>query len=185
MFDDIAPNTPAAPQTSGGEQTKTMVPPPRAIVPKKNPVKIAAIIIGLLLGLIVLGYGGYYVYDTFRDVPSIDPAEVDAMSQLKLEDQLPPLITEPTAPPAAVLDADTDSDGLKDSEELQLGTNVNSDDTDSDELSDFDEVKIYFTDPLDADSDGDSFLDGEEVENGYNPNGEGRLLNFELENTKN
>jgi len=73
---------------------------------------------------------------------------------------------------------DTDQDGLLDSEEAVLGTDVNLTDTDGDGLFDKEEVKIYKTDPLNPDADGDSYKDGDEVKNGYNPSGAGKL--FEL-----
>ncbi|MEA3398327.1 MAG: hypothetical protein U9R06_01125 [Patescibacteria group bacterium] len=74
---------------------------------------------------------------------------------------------------------DTDEDGLSDSEEMQLGTNVNDADTDNDGLFDLEEVKTYKTDPLNPDTDGDGFLDGAEVKDGYNPNGAGELYKLE------
>lgn len=62
---------------------------------------------------------------------------------------------------------DTDSDGLTDNEETELGTDPNNADTDGDGLTDGDEVNEYDTDPLTADTDGDGLDDGEEV-NSYN-----------------
>lgn len=44
-----------------------------------------------------------------------------------------------------------------------------STDSDSDGLSDSDELQIYFTDPTTPDTDGDAFYDGYEVENGFSP----------------
>lgn len=86
---------------------------------------------------------------------------------------------EPILPPdEQSASLDSDSDGLTDEEERDLGTDPQSPDTDSDGLSDREEVYIYDTDPKNPDTDGDGFLDGEEVRNGYNPNGPGRL--FEL-----
>ncbi|MFA6490637.1 MAG: hypothetical protein WCT43_01995, partial [Candidatus Magasanikbacteria bacterium] len=48
-------------------------------------------------------------------------------------------------------------------------------DTDGDGLSDSDEVKIWLTDPLKADTDGDGYLDGSEILNGFNPRGPGKF----------
>lgn len=76
------------------------------------------------------------------------------------------------------IDKDTDQDGLLDSEETSLGTDLNLVDTDGDELFDREEAKIYKTDPLNPDTDADGYKDGEEVKGGYNPNGAGKL--FEL-----
>jgi len=73
------------------------------------------------------------------------------------------------------LSADSDNDGLLDSLEKTIGTNINVIDTDNDGLSDYEEVEVYHTNPLNADSDGDTYADGEEVKNGYDPNGPGKL----------
>lgn len=48
-------------------------------------------------------------------------------------------------------------------------------DTDVDGLRDTDEINIWKTDINSADSDGDTYSDGDEVKNGYNPVGEGKL----------
>ncbi len=60
-------------------------------------------------------------------------------------------------------DNDADNDGLKKSEEKQLGTDPDKADTDGDGLSDGDEVNKYHTNPLKADTDGDGLSDGDEV----------------------
>lgn len=60
--------------------------------------------------------------------------------------------------------ADTDGDGLKDGEEVNIyKTNPLSVDTDGDGLSDYDEVKKYNTDPNKADTDGDGLNDYDEI----------------------
>jgi hypothetical protein len=59
---------------------------------------------------------------------------------------------------------DTDSDGLKDYEELiKYNTDPNNPDTDGDGLNDGDEVNTHGTDPLDTDTDDDGLNDGDEV----------------------
>ncbi len=63
-----------------------------------------------------------------------------------------------------VVSGDSDGDGLADSEELALGTDLADADTDDDTLSDGDEVLIYGTDPLLADTDGDTLLDSDEID---------------------
>ncbi len=75
---------------------------------------------------------------------------------------------------------DTDGDGLSDSEEMAIGTDINKVDTDGDGLSDYEEVKTYHTDPLNPDTDGDGYSDGAEVKNGYNPNGPGKLADLSI-----
>ena len=52
---------------------------------------------------------------------------------------------------------------------MGLGTNPNSADSDEDGLSDSDEVNIYFTDPCSDDTDGDTLKDGDEIELNFNP----------------
>lgn len=63
------------------------------------------------------------------------------------------------------LEFDSDSDGLSDNEEPELGTSLNKPDTDGDSLLDGGEVETYQTDPLDAsaDKDGDGILDNNEI----------------------
>ena len=58
---------------------------------------------------------------------------------------------------------DSDTDGLSDDEEEDLGTDPGDQDTDSDALNDFEEVRTYGSDPLDFDSDDDGLEDGAEV----------------------
>ncbi len=70
---------------------------------------------------------------------------------------------------------DSDSDGLDDVREKEIGANVFNPDTDGDRLGDGAEVIIWKTDPLKQDSDNDGYKDGAEVYNGYNPLGPGKL----------
>jgi outer membrane protein OmpA-like peptidoglycan-associated protein len=60
-------------------------------------------------------------------------------------------------------DNDADHDGLRKSEEKQLGTDPNKADTDGDGLSDGDEVNKYHTNPLKVDSDIDNLPDKDEI----------------------
>ncbi|GAH62716.1 unnamed protein product, partial [marine sediment metagenome] len=64
---------------------------------------------------------------------------------------------------------DTDSDGLYDMEEIQLGTDPFDSDTDGDGLSDGSEVNTYGTNPLCADTDGDTMIDGWEIYYSFDP----------------
>ena len=59
--------------------------------------------------------------------------------------------------------ANSDTDGLTNSQEYQFGTDPEDADTDDDGLEDHTEVLVTFTDPLVADSDHDGLLDGAEV----------------------
>jgi thiol-disulfide isomerase/thioredoxin len=65
-------------------------------------------------------------------------------------------------------DADTDGDGLPDSQEATLGLDPNKADTDGDGMNDGDEVALG-TDPKSTDTDGDGLLDGEEGQYGADP----------------
>jgi len=64
---------------------------------------------------------------------------------------------------------DTDQDGLPDPIEIQLGTDPWNPDTDSDGLRDQEELDQYRTDPLKSDSDKDGLLDGKEIQLGTDP----------------
>ncbi|OQW99670.1 MAG: hypothetical protein BWK73_50030 [Thiothrix lacustris] len=63
----------------------------------------------------------------------------------------------------ADVDEDNDADGLMDSVEKTLGTDLWNADTDGDGLQDGEEVNTLKTDPLKADTDGDGLSDGDEV----------------------
>jgi transglutaminase-like putative cysteine protease len=64
---------------------------------------------------------------------------------------------------------DFDGDGLTDTQEITLGTNVTNWDSDGDKLSDGLEVNKYHTNPLKKDTDGDNITDGQEVILGTDP----------------
>lgn len=66
-------------------------------------------------------------------------------------------------------DLDDDNDGLRNSQELSLGTNPNNPDTDGDGLTDGAEVNNHGTNPLSEDSDGDLMDDEYEILNSFNP----------------
>ncbi|MFC7134349.1 MULTISPECIES: DUF7282 domain-containing protein [Salinibaculum] len=64
---------------------------------------------------------------------------------------------------------DSDSDGLSDDREAELGTDPEIADSDGDGLNDGSELNEYGTNPTSADSDSDGLSDGREVELGTNP----------------
>lgn len=177
--------------------------PPGVTAPPKTagPSKLLLGIVGLVI-LGGIGVGAYFLFmkppetgtqtpgavadmaaDQAADMEDAGTAEMEPADGSEETPSDEPLVEpepeEPILPPdeqSAPLDSD--SDGLTDEEERDLGTDPQSPDTDSDGLSDREEVYIYDTDPKNPDTDGDSFLDGEEVRSGYDPNGPGRL--FEL-----
>ena len=59
-------------------------------------------------------------------------------------------------------DADSDSYGLSNAQEINFGTDPQLSDTDGDNLSDYDEINIYGTDPLKPDTDDDGLDDDSE-----------------------
>lgn len=61
-------------------------------------------------------------------------------------------------------DADPDGDGLSNAQEIELGTDPQNEDTDSDGLKDGEEINSYGTDPFLADTDGDGLEDIAEIE---------------------
>ncbi|MFK5947770.1 MAG: hypothetical protein QM500_03235 [Methylococcales bacterium] len=64
---------------------------------------------------------------------------------------------------------DNDSDGLSNIVEFQNGTNPKRADTDFDGLRDWDELNLYQTNPNNKDTDGDGLPDDWEIENGFDP----------------
>lgn len=70
---------------------------------------------------------------------------------------------------AAWAAADPDADGLTNAQEASAGTLPDNPDTDEDGLKDGEEVNLWRTNPLVADSDGDGWNDGKEVKAGTNP----------------
>ncbi|KKS54484.1 MAG: hypothetical protein UV20_C0032G0003 [Candidatus Magasanikbacteria bacterium GW2011_GWA2_42_32] len=80
---------------------------------------------------------------------------------------VPEVVTPPVEVSAPVITveptADTDNDGLTDTEEATAGTNAQVPDTDTDGLSDYEEITLWKTNPLNPDTDGDGYNDGQEV----------------------
>lgn len=106
----------------------------------------------LTIGIaIVLIGGGVFAYFQFFNTPS---------------EPKPPDIT---VPPPVAEEKDTDRDGLTDSKEQELGTNLKKPDSDADGLADGDEVNIFRSDPLLYDTDGDGYEDGQEIAFSYSP----------------
>ncbi|GGE79492.1 VWA domain-containing protein [Priestia taiwanensis] len=64
---------------------------------------------------------------------------------------------------------DFDADGLSNLKEYELKTNPLNADSDFDGLKDSDEVNTYSTEPINEDTDGDGLTDGNEISQGTNP----------------
>lgn len=133
-----------------------------------NFLKIGLIVVGVL----VLGAAGYFGYRYWEDKQGRNAVGGDnAMTS----NNLPPewlkkhFGSETCDIKLCGPEVDADSDGLKNSKELQYNTSPRSADTDYDGLADGDEIDIYNTDPIVSDTDGDKFEDGVEVRNGYSP----------------
>ncbi|MEY4722555.1 MAG: hypothetical protein RLZZ324_68 [Candidatus Parcubacteria bacterium] len=182
-----------------------IAPPPPAPVRASGPSKflLGAIIFAILA---LAGGGYYYWYSLPRVTVSSAPKSADIEPPTNAAGNAPvnqaPAVNEPATNAAAAVNApavnepatnaapavnapvvstspaavDTDGDGLPDSQEATLGTDLKKADTDGDGLSDGEEVNIYHTNPLKADTDGDGYSDGVEVKGGYNPNGPGKLF---------
>lgn len=169
----------------------------------KGPMLGKAVLIIFVLA--ALGLGGWWVYArVFKsgnglvetpNLPAVVPAAVPETNQSEQVEVIIPTTTEEQTPaPVATTtvtatpsqstndsilfgeSTDTDSDGLDDSRERDLGTDPAGQDSDGDGLSDGDEVIIWKTNPLNSDTDGDSHSDGKEVRNLYNPLGPGKLF---------
>lgn len=144
--------------------------PPWEVKPPKNFrgdkgifVLIARLLIIIAI-IIAIGFGVLYFWNKFENKDVVVENEILTEPADNTTSTPSIIIEEPKEKPL-----DTDSDGLTDTEERQLGTRIDSPDTDQDGLSDRLEVKIYFTNPLSADTDKDGISDKEEIEKGLNP----------------
>ncbi|NQT49809.1 hypothetical protein HQ571_03905 [Candidatus Kuenenbacteria bacterium] len=148
-------------------------------VPKTKSYLPAIIVLVIIVLIAILA--GVVVFKFVLNSDKNDPTDAVVQEQEEEEDEKKEVedTAVKTDEPAEKKAQDSDSDGLSNAEESELGTNPMKMDTDADGVFDYDEVKLYKTDPLDSDTDGDSFLDGEEILKGYNPKGPGKLLNFE------
>lgn len=66
---------------------------------------------------------------------------------------------------------DKDRDGVDKEEEAENGTSDMQADSDSDGLTDYEEIYYWYSDPTLADTDSDGHKDGQELVNGYPPTG--------------
>jgi len=164
---------------------------------KKFGWKNILVLLIVLLGLLGLIGGGWWVYkfvfsqpaesqiNNNQDTPGTGAANSEYLIPAEQESEANIDNNQPNDNQAEVLipETDSDSDGLSDIREAQLGTDPNQADTDGDGLTDKTEVDIYDTDPLNPDTDSDGYNDGREVANGYDPTrpGEARLYSVPVE----
>lgn len=171
-----------------------------ALYPAKAPVLGKIIMVVVILAIAGgVGYGAWWFYSSYimkapaktttteqpdqpkDQMPAEETPEENAefpMVQTTSTEETPTTTATGTTTGQEYSDTtDSDSDGLSDAREAELGTGVMIADTDRDSLSDGDEVLIWKTNPLNPDSDDDTYLDGEEVRHGYNPLGSGKLFN--------
>ena len=151
-----------------------------------------AVIVALAI-VVVLGVIGYvaaqFLFSSTKDETqtkqpagyvefngAVEPSDPIVPNEQVANEQISNPTPVPESTPVVDANLDTDLDGLTDSLEGTIGTNIASNDTDGDGLLDAEEVNIYLTNPAVADTDGDTFTDGQEVANGYNPNGPGKLF---------
>lgn len=131
---------------------------------KRSPLKLVVKIFSIILLVLVVIVGGYYVLANYFPEyagyvqpylgPVLDPLvdqinSVTGNTPVVSSTPVPTPAPMPTQPPQNM---DSDGDGLLDIDEVKYGTDVNKPDTD-----------------------GDGYRDGEEVQNGYDPLGPGRL----------
>ena len=151
------------------------VAPPKKLVKKGQSKKVMLLMIVFIvvIGIFGASYVAFLTFSTSTGEPtSIVTEEAPGTEVTEQPIETTPVIEEVVE---EFIEQDSDSDGLTDERELELGLNILLADTDGDALSDKDEVDIYLTDPFDQDTDGDGFSDGSEVRQGYNPNGPGAL----------
>ncbi|MBD5485378.1 MAG: VWA domain-containing protein [Lachnospiraceae bacterium] len=80
-----------------------------------------------------------------------------------------PLVFDSAVPGCSDGEADSDGDGVLNIVEVELGINPLSADTDDDGISDSDEINIYGTNPVLIDTDGDGIEDKHELMLGFDP----------------
>jgi hypothetical protein len=199
-------------QTESGVKPEALQPkePAQAVSAAAEPPASSAqklfVLVLLLLGLALVGLGAYFSYQALGgpadgqetpaepgaqdQEPGTSPPSGDRDADQNEEEPEPAADPEPESEPEdepsqpePVLDSD--SDGLTDAEEAELGTDPVEPDTDGDGLFDREEVRVYETDPTNPDTDSDGYEDGAEVDAGYDPNGPGKLFDLDEMQTRN
>ena len=122
---------------------------------RRRRLKIAAVIM-----VIVIGIAAFFVVRAIIKHNQEVAAAKASMVQIDINSTFKPAEF-PT-------EGDWDTDGIKNKNENEKGTNVQNEDTDGDGVCDGDEVKLSL-DPLKEDTDGDGVLDGYELIAGLSP----------------
>ncbi|WP_126428384.1 lipase family alpha/beta hydrolase [Brevibacillus marinus] len=122
----------------------------------------------LVIGTLILSlFPGYVNSKSNDDVVSKQVLNEDGQQTTEMIDPDPLSDTKHNLQVAD--EKDTDGDGLTDSQETLLGTDLSSEDSDSDGLTDYIEVREYGTSPIESDSDNDGLMDAEEISLETNP----------------
>lgn len=104
------------------------------------------------------------------EVPATPPAVTEPVATEAVPTEAPVTEEAPSTPEDVVEDAvDSDEDGLIDTDEVEIGTDLALPDSDEDGLGDGEEFNEFGTDPLVFDSDEDGVGDGDEVDAGTDP----------------
>lgn len=122
---------------------------------RRRRLKIAAVIM-----VIVIGIAAFFVVRAIIKHNQEVAAAKASMVQIDINSTFKPAEFPP--------EGDWDTDGIKNKNENEKGTNVQNEDTDGDGVCDGDEVKLGL-DPLKEDTDGDGVLDGYELIAGLSP----------------
>lgn len=169
-----------------------VAPPSGANVDRNIRPRRLLLVIIVLLAFIGLIFLSLWYFLTKGDSPS--PAPSPTESSLFSPGASPIVVATPSPTADISLTQDSDSDGISDAQEIQLGTNPFQSDTDGDGYLDKQEIdagydplvnggkldtdrdglpdpdeRCWGTDSRNPDTDGDGYLDGQEVINGYDP----------------
>ncbi|MBK8135672.1 MAG: protein kinase [Chloroflexi bacterium] len=146
---------PTPTEQSGGLQTRTG----ELQVPSRLPTWIIG---GCLLLLVACGLIGAFVGTQVVNLWNNQTATAANFTAIVAA-------TNAAATPTAQALADDDGDGLSNLRETELGTLPDNADTDQDGLTDSQEVLVYSTNPLKQDTDEDGLADGAEISAASNP----------------
>lgn len=166
----VAPSVPPSPPT------------PQAVDRSIRPRRFAILIIFLLLLFAAVGATAWFLIRSWKGTATPSSSQNAAV-----------VAPSPAVSAVPFDQTDTDSDGLTDAQEQDLGTDISNPDSDGDRYTDKQELDAGYdplglgmldtdrdglpdpvehcwgTDVNNPDTDGDGYLDGQEVVNGYGP----------------